>query len=639
MISLFRALWRLLVGIGEVLRKLAMMVFALVFVVTLVILLRGGPQIEVDDNIALVVAPSGYIVEYDDTDPRERFFGDIMGEPPAVMPIADILDAIDAAAEDPRIALLFLKLDEGFSAGQAQLSEMATAIADFRESGKPVYAWAPFMGQAEFFLAAQADKVFIDPMGAVFVNGFEVDQLYFAEALEALGIEMHVFRQGRYKSAVEPFERSNMSPEARANAKRWLDSIWSQWKERVAAARELTPEHLQKYADELIPNLRAADGDLAKMAADQSMVTQVATLAEVRTAAAEIVGRDPDHGSFRQIWQGEYLLAIDAEPVAPVAVETEAEAAQQRYLALVHVQGEIVDGEGMPGQAGGSLIRGLIEDATRDEQVAGLLLRVDSPGGSVFASEEIRRALEAFQETGRPVVASMGSVAASGGYWVSMTADHIIASASTITGSIGVFGLVPTAEKGFDKLGISADGVGTTVWAGTMNLARPLADHARDALNMVVRHDYRLFVNKVSEGREMTPEAVENVASGQVWSGQQALEWGLVDELGDYAQAVQWLGEATGLGEGARVELFAPAADFQSVLLDHFSSRIRSLLRSEVTALLRGAIGERAASSLRVLAGNVPTLPRRGSVAHCLCDSRDASAVAATLSTGTSPLF
>lgn len=618
MLSVFRFIWRLLSGLADVLRKLLTVLFALFFVFTLVMLWRGETPVRVDNNIALVVAPIGAIVEHDDTDPRQRIYEDFMDEPPAVTPLGEIIDAIDAATTDTRIGMLFLKLDEGFSAGQAQLDEMGEVIAEFRASGKPVFAWAPSMGQAEYFLAAHADKVYIDPMGAVFVPGFELEQLYFADALESLGVDVHVFRQGRYKSAVEPFIRNDMSDEARANADRWLGSLWGQWKARVADLRGLTPESLQSYADDLVAHLAATEGDMAQVAVDHGLVTAALPLSAVRTAAADIVGRDAEHGSFRQIWQGQYLRAIDRAESAAPAVVSEAKAVDKRYLALVHVQGEIVDGDGQPGQAGGSLTRSLIEDATRDKNVAGLLLRVDSPGGSVSASEEIRRALQEFQETGRPVVVSMGSVAASGGYWVSMNADKIVAAPSTITGSIGVFGLVPTVDRAFDKLGVSTDGTGTTVWAGALSLGRPLSGQARAALELIVKHDYRMFIEEVAAARGMTPEAVEGVASGQVWSGEQARDMGLVDQLGSFEVAVGILQEAAGVGPQTRLELFAPTADLGSFLLQMLSSRISSSLAAEFSL---PAAWLRAGDALQPLAGVIENNVR-GTVAHCLCDSR-----------------
>lgn len=639
--SIFRALWRLLSGLAAVVRTLAILVFALVFVVSLVVIFRGTPAVQVEDNVALVVAPSGVIVEYDDSDPRQQLMDELMGEPRAVMPIGDMLDAIDAAAEDARIGLLFLKLDEGFSAGQAQLDELGHSIQRFRDSGRPVFAWAPWLGQSQYFLAAHADKIFIDPMGAVFLSGFEVDQLYFAEALESLGVDVHVFRAGEYKSAVEPFVRSDMSDDARSNAQRWLSSLWGHWTGRVGELRAMPAADLQSYADDLVSRLRATGGDLAQVAVESSLVGAALPLSAVRTEAAAIVGRDPDHGSFRQIWQGEYLRALDQRRVpekTPAVPMSTPKDSQARYLALVHVQGAIVDGEGAPGQAGGTLIRGLIEDATRDENVAGLLLRVDSPGGSVSASEEIRRAVQEFQATGRPVVASMGSVAASGGYWVSMDADAIVAAPSTITGSIGVFGLVPTAEEGFGKLGIRADGTGTTVWAGAMNPARPLSEPAREALDLVVQHDYRLFLQAVADGRDMALNAVESVASGQVWTGIQAQEFGLVDSLGDFATAAERLAELAEVPADTPLELFAPMPDFRTFLLQRLLSQVSATMATGYadgvgamggldiwrapTAVLAAPLLQGARRYAEPVLGLLSTPNRRGTVAHCLCDLR-----------------
>lgn len=624
--SIFRALWRLLSGFAELIRKLMTVLFALFFVFAIFMLFQGSPQIEVEDNIALVVAPMGMLVEMNDSDPRQQVFEEFMGEPPSVMEVGDITAAIDAAVTDSRIAMLFLKLDEPFAAGQAQLDEIGAALERFRAAGKPIHAWAPYLGQREYFLAAHADKLFIDPMGAVFLNGFEVDQLYFADALAALGVEIHVFRQGRYKSAVEPFTRNGMSDEARDNAQRWLRSLWGHWKSRVATLRETDPGQLQAYADKLVANLQESQGDMAKMAVNQAMVTAALSLSEVRKEAKAIVGEDETHGSFRQIWHAEYLRAVDSGPKISAQMLNEAEAAGggDRYFAVVHVQGEIVDGDGAPGLAGGRYTRQLIEDATQDDAVAGLILRVDSPGGSVSASEEIRRALLDFKATGRPVVASMASVAASGGYWVSMSADRILAAASTITGSIGVFGLVPTAKEAFDKLGVSADGTGTTIWAGSLNPARPLADPAREALNLVVAHDYRLFINSVAESREMTPEAVEKVASGQVWTGAQALEHGLVDGLGGFDDAVEAVAELAGLPADTPVEVFTPAPDFPTLLLQQFSSRLSAGMQQSLVSSLDipgwfGSLEQGAKPLLSLLEGN-----RRGTVAHCLCDSREA---------------
>lgn len=598
----------MLTGIADVLRKILSVVFLLVFVAVIVMLWQGPPEMTVEDNVALVVAPSGMLVEYDDTDPREQLLDEVLGEPPAIMPVAHIIEPIRRAAEDPRIGMLFLKLDEGFAAGQAQLDAIAGAIQHFRASGKPVHAYGIALGQAEYFLAAQADRIAIDPMGAVFLPGFEVDRVYFAEALESLGVDVHVFRRGEYKSAVEPFQRNDMSPAARRNAQRWLDSLWAGWREQVASQRGLDPQQLQDYADRFVQRLEATAGDLAAVAVQAGLVTAAEPLSAVRDAAKAVVGEDPEHGSFRQIWSQDYRRATQER--GRILGSGQA----QKRLAVVHVQGEIVDGDGGTGLAGGDLIRDLIHDARRDPDVAGLLLRVDSPGGSVNASEQIRQALLEFQASGRPVVASMASTAASGGYWVSMNADEIIAAPSTITGSIGVFGLVPTFAQAGNKLGLHADGVGTTQWAGALSPLRPLADNARATLDLVVGHDYRLFIQSVAQARDMTEAAVEDIASGQVWTGRQALEHGLVDGLGDEEKALQHLRELAGVAEDVPAEVFAPLPDprfqwLQQLTSGWLASQLLPAMDLPWLAALPSQLG-------------LPTLQpgERGTLAHCLCE-------------------
>lgn len=608
MLAPFRFLWRVLSGTADLLRKLLSVVFLLVFVGVLVMLWQGPPSPTVDDNVALVVAPSGMLVEYDDTDPREQLLEEALGEPPAIMPVEHIIEPMLQAAQDPRIAMLFLKLDEGFAAGQAQLEAIASAIQSFRASGKPVHAYGAALGQSQYFLAAQADRIAIDPMGAVFLPGFEVDRVYFADALESLGVDVHVFRRGEYKSAVEPYQRNGMSPAARRNAQRWLDSLWAGWREQVAQQRGLDPQQLQDYADDFVQRLEATEGDLAAAAVQAGLVTAAESLSAVRDAAKAIVGEDPDHGSFRQIWSEDYRRATSSRSSMQAAKQS------QKYLAVVHVQGEIVDGDGGTGLAGGDLVRDLIHDARRDSDVAGLLLRVDSPGGSVNASEQIRQALLDFQASGRPVVASMASTAASGGYWVSMNADQIVAAPSTITGSIGVFGLVPTFAQAGDKLGLHADGVGTTQWAGALSPLRPLADNARATLDLVVGHDYRLFIQSVAQARDMTEAQVEEIASGQVWTGRQALDNGLVDLLGDKDAALERLRELAGLPENAPAEVFAPLPDPRFQWLKQLTSGwLAAQLVESIELPWLAALSPQLA---------LPVLQpgQRGTMAHCLCE-------------------
>lgn len=554
----------------DVLRRLVFLLFMLFVAATLYLAWQGGPPIKVDDGIAMVIVPLGQIVDQDDADPRERVAEQLLGEEPTTTVLNDMLDAIDAAAEDRRIKMLFLKLDTGFTSGQAQLEELAAAVARFKASGKPVHAWAPDMGQSEYFLAAQADRIYIDPMGMVFFPGFENYPLYFSEALDKLGVTVNVFRVGEFKSAVEPFMRDSMSASARDNAQAWLDGLWQGWLEQVASARGLSPQALQAYSDEFADRLAGSAGDPARLAVEAGLVDAALPLHAVRAEAGELVGMDNDHGSFRQIDHRRYLRAIDRESRVAQKAPAAKSAVASKLVSTVVVQGEIVTGESGPGLAGGETLRRLIDDATANERSAALVLRVDSPGGSVFASEQIRRAVARYRDSGRPVVVSMASVAASGGYWVSMNANRILAHDTTITGSIGVFGLLPTFEQTLDKLGIHSDGVGTTRWSGGLSPLRALSPTAKQGIQLLVEKDYREFIGRVAEARALSVEAVDAVAQGQVWTGGAALGHGLIDAIGDFDAAVATAAELAGLKD-YEIEPVQPPMDFRIQLLQRFS--------------------------------------------------------------------
>ncbi|MGJ8669181.1 MAG: signal peptide peptidase SppA [Oceanococcus sp.] len=568
--SLLRRLFGLVGGILDFVRKAVFIVFLLISLGVTWIIYKGGPPIKVDDGIALVLVPFGQIVDQDETDPRARLADEFLGEDPSVTVLGNLLTAIDSAATDKRIKALFLKLDTGFYAGQAQMEELVAAIQRFKLSDKPVYAYAPDYGQQAYFLAAAADEIFVDPLGLVFFQGYENYPLYYREALDRLGVTVNVFRVGEFKSAVEPFLRDSMSDAAKRNAQGWLDDLWMGWREQVAQARGLSAQDLQTYSDNFAQLLQQQEGDTALTAKAANLVDHVMDLHELREYVGELVGMDEEHGSFRQIDHARYLRAVKNQPKADLKI-AEKPRSDPAFVSVVTVQGNIVVGESAPGYAGGDSIRRLIDDARRDESSKALVLRVDSPGGSVFASEQMRRAVLRYQASGRPVVVSMASVAASGGYWISMDADSILAHATTITGSIGVFGMVPTFEKSLDKLGISSDGVGTTRWSGGLTPLRPLSKSAREGLQSVVEKDYRLFIGSVAKARDLSLETTDSIAQGQVWSGQHALDIGLVDELGDFDAAITKAASLAGI-EDFEVQPMRPPMDLRMQFLDRFSS-------------------------------------------------------------------
>ncbi len=535
----FKWIWLLAVGVYR-----ALFVLLMIMVVAAIFLARQErPMAQIKDGAALVLAPAGDLVDQMDSGGFERLIEQLSEQPASKTLVRDLTEAIELAASDPRIPMAVLKLDDLQSAGIPQIEEIATALEKFRAAGKPVYAWAPTYDQTQYLLAAQADKISLDPLGMVLVEGLSVYNNYFRDALDKLGVNVHVFRVGEYKSAVEPFLRNDMSQEAREANIEWLGDLWSNYSHLVATARKLPEDAMAEYVGKLREGLERHHGDAAAYAQETKLVDAVEKLDEFRAAVGVKVGMDDDLGSFNQINFRDYLAAARFETRR---IDAEADSS----VALVAVQGEIVDGQGEPGVASGDVIAGLLSDARRDTDVAAVVLRVDSPGGSVFAAEQIRREVDALQDAGKPVVVSMGSVAASGGYWVSMDADEIWAHDSTVTGSIGIFGILPTFEKPLEKLGIHTDGVGTTALAGSLRFDRALSPEIAMILQSEVDHGYRKFIDGVAAGRDLPAADVEKVARGRVWSGTQARKLGLVDEIGGLDEAIASAAKMAGLQEG-----------------------------------------------------------------------------------------
>ncbi|HUP92180.1 MAG TPA: signal peptide peptidase SppA [Solimonas sp.] len=603
---LFGLLWNVVV-----------VIYRVAFVVSLVVLgvlawmaFQGGPPPRVESNVALVLAPTGALVEQADRDPGQELFENLSGEAPAQSTLRDLIEALHAAASDSRIAFAVLKLDAMEDAGLPQLEEFNDGIREFQASGKKVIAYGPWYDQAHYYSAAQADEVVLDPLGIVYMEGFSSYQNYFKEALDKLGVQVHVFRVGEYKSAVEPFTRNDMSEEARKANLDWLGDLWQQYDAAIDAGRKLPAGTVDSYVRNFMPALEANHGDTAGYAKEAGLVTHLEKLAEFRHRMAAIVGTDDNHGSFRQVHYREYLRAVRHE------LGLNKIAAKKGKVGLIVVQGEIVDGPGDVGQAGGDTISDLLDQARRDDEVSAVVLRVDSPGGSVWASEQIRRAVQQLKADGKPVVASMSTVAASGGYWVAMDADQIWAHASTITGSIGIFGLVPTLEQSLAKLGIHTDGVGTTPLAGAFRLDRALSPEVAHIVQSQIDKGYRDFISGVAEARSLSVEKVDSIARGRVWSGVDAKELGLVDELGSLQQAADAAAVLAGLQPGGyKLEDFQPERDFTSRLIARFSgSAALGSLPAGAAAWLRELLAKSDIERvLRTL--NDP----QGMYAHCYC--------------------
>jgi protease-4 len=606
-------------GIWSALNFTRQLVFNLIFlfiVVAVLMAIVSSPGVQpVEEKTALVLNLEGNLVQQFSSSPVDRVLGQLTGEAEVEIQLRDAVRAIEAAKDDKTIDRIVL-LTDGFNvAGFAALRDLSAALRDFRASGKQVVAWATNMEQKQFYLAAQADEVYLDPLGGVLIEGFGRHRLYYREGLQdKLGVDVHLFKVGEFKSAAEPYVLDAASPESREADLYWMGDIWQRFVAELATARKLEVPALEAMINELPARVEAAGGDLGQLALDEKLVDGLKTSQELEQMLIERGAADSEGTSFRQIDLGGYLshlarqdLGMDSRP----------------QVAVVVAQGEITDGEQAPGTIGGVSTSALLRQAREDDNIKAVLLRVDSPGGGVFPSEQIRREVELTKAAGKPVVVSMVNVAASGGYWISMNADRIFADESTITGSIGIFGLWMTAPRALEKIGVRADGVGTTPLAGAFDPTRPLDPNVGILVQSVINKGYADFIGKVASARDTTPEAIDVNARGRVWSGAQAKERGLVDELGGYDAALAHLVGLAKLEEGKYGVSYIekPLEPFEQFLVNlSGNASARGLLRVVVPGSLL-VNREALARVERELAW----LDRSGqspvrAVAHCLCD-------------------
>lgn len=517
-----RGIWRFLVGVKDAL----VLLLLLLFFGSLYAALSMRPTATVPQGSALTLNLAGTIVDQATEEaPLTLVTGG--GSVGREIVLRDVIRAVDNAAADKRIKGIVLDLDGMFGAGQAHLQAIGGALDRFRRAGKPIYAYASAYTDDSYYLAVHANEIWLNPLGGVLVTGPGGSNLYFKALLDKLGVEVEVFRVGTYKSYVEPFTRNDQSPEAREAAQALADTLWTSWTDDVARARPTAA--LAPYLADLPQRLSAAGGDLGQAALGARLVDRLGDRTSFARRVAEIVGDSKDKQIGR--WS-EVKLADYAAATAPSGI------ASGPAVGVVYVTGAIVDGEAPAGTAGGDTIAALVEDALTNKDIKALVVRVDSPGGSVLASERIRGAVVRARAAGLPVVASMGSVAASGGYWVSTAAGTIFAEPATITGSIGVFGIIPTFKATLDKIGVSADGVSTTPYSGQPDPLRGLTPEVRQILQLTVENSYNRFLALVARARNMTPAAVDNIAQGRVWAGATARQIGLVDRFGGLGEAV-----------------------------------------------------------------------------------------------------
>ncbi|PIV35317.1 MAG: signal peptide peptidase SppA [Lysobacterales bacterium CG02_land_8_20_14_3_00_62_12] len=552
-------------------RRLTMNLIFLLIVIIVLIAIFSSTGGTIKAHTALVLDPEGAVVEQFSSSPADRALASAFAKPNPEVQLRDLLQTLDAAANDKHIDRVLLITHKLTGIGPATARTLAAALARFKLSGKPLYAFANSYDQRSYLLAAQANQVFLDPDGAVLLEGMARYRTYFKDAFDKLGIEAHLFRVGEYKSAGEPYIRSDQSPEAEAADQYWMNDIWNRHLADIAKARKLTPAGLTAVIDDYVEGVAATQGDLAQLAVQQGLVDGLKTATEVEAMMLAEGVADDAGDSFRQIDFAHYLNHLQARPQFP----------GKSQVAVLVTEGEIVDGKQRPGSIGGDSTSALLRDIRLDENIKALVLRVDSPGGSVFPSEQIRREVALIKAAGLPVVVSMGDLAASGGYWISMDADEIIADPSTITGSIGIYGLVFNVPAAMGKLGLHSDGVGTTWLAGAFDPTRALDPRVGEMIQQVLNKGYADFIGKVAAARKQTPEAIDGIARGRVWTGAQAKERGLVDRLGTLDDAIAAAAKRAGLKKYDTRYIEQPATALEAFFASMAQSGITGFLREQ----------------------------------------------------------
>ena len=608
------AIWRGLDWLRRLLHLLLLLTILLIVLASLV-----GERVLVPSKAALVIAPQGTLVEQLSGDALQRAFARARGTRIQETALRDVIDALREARTDTRIKGVVLDLDGLGAAGLSKLQELAKELAAFKQSGKPVTAIGGDFTRDQYYLAAQADKIYMQPMGQVLIDGYSRFLPYYKSALDKFYVDYNVWTVGEYKSFVEPITRDNMSPQDKEASSVFLQALWGSYQADVTAARKLPGDALQRYADGAASLLAEAGGNTGKLAVDYGLVDELLTRDAMRKRIRESIGASgrgkPHADDFPEIGFEDYVRAVRKSQ----------KTVKSSNVAVIVAAGTILDGREPPGSIGSDSLAELIRQAEDDESVKALVLRVDSGGGSATASDVILRELQVFQESKRPVVVSMSSVAASGGYWISMGANEIWASPTTLTGSIGVGATLPTFQRLLDKFGVHVDGIGTTDLAGALDpTLRGLNDNMKKLQAESVRYTYREFVGKVAEHRKKTYDEVDASARGRVWVGTDALNRGLVDKLGGLSDAIASAAELAGLEKGGYgVEYVEPQLGFSEQLALELTTVLQPAIKG-VSA--ESGWQETASRWLESALSPFAFLARlndpRGVYAYCFCDTR-----------------
>lgn len=598
----FCAFWR---AVDATRRFVLNSIFLLIVALLAAAWIASPGHVRLLDDTALVVDIKGDIVEQYTGSAREAELAEALGGEARETQLRDLVAAIDAAAKDSHISRLVFVFDDMGHAGLAKLREVAAAVDRFKAAGKQVVAWGSALNQGEYFLAAHADEVYLHPMGAVVLSGFGGYRNYYHDALERLGVTVNVFRVGKYKSFVEPFTANAPSKDAAEADAYWLNDAWSAYTGEVESARHLPTGVIAALIADAPARLAAAGGDPGRLALQAKLVDGLKTRDELRALMLKRGKPDAEHKTFRQISFEDYRAQVS---------ET---GDRNRQVGIIVAAGDITDGTEPQGAIGGRSTSELIRRAREDSTVKALVLRVDSGGGSAFGSELIRRELELTRKAGKPVVVSMSDVAASGGYWITTAADRVVADPSTITGSIGVFGIYPTIDRTLEKLGIHTGGT-TTAWAaGEPDLRRPIDARLGALIQSTIEHVYRRFLEHVALARQLPVDKVNEIAQGRVWTGRQAQERGLIDQLGGLETALHVAGDLAKLSDGYRTTYIEAEPKGWGRLLANLPSISVGWLAADLGL---GPAGSAAADQVRrdlSLLGKVPG--PLGVAAHCLC--------------------
>jgi len=606
------ALTRFFLGIWHVIdgaRKLVLnFIFLLIMYFVVLAVMDAGDTVIIKRDTALVLRPYGNIVEQYSGTPLDQILQQATEQERSETRLRDIVEAISRARDDDRIVRLVIVPTYMWRIGMSSLLELEAAVADFKTSGKPVVTLADNLSQQQYYLAALADEIWLHPEGMVWIDGFSAYRQFYREGLDKLEVEVNLFRVGEYKSAMEPFIRDDMSPAAREANLYWIGNLWQQYLEGVSRNRGIPLENLSGAVNDFANGLQAVDGDFAQWALDLGLVDRLVSQPEAHLELAGMGAAGSGSEGFRQIDLENYLALT----------EMQHRPESKRKIAIVIAEGDIVRGTQPHGMVGAVTLSQELRSVAEDSKVEAVVLRINSPGGDVFASEKIRREVQALKESGKTVVVSMGDVAASGGYWIAMAADEVWASPSTITGSIGVFGMIPTFSRPLEKLGIHTDGVGTTPLAGKLRLDRPLDSDLRRIFQHATEQSYDDFIQLVTNARPLERHEVEAVARGRVWSGTQAKDRQLVDQTGNLRQAVDAAARIAGLGSDYTVQYKErELSGFEAFLIEMTGSALAGIGVGQTgVPLLRSTLLEDLLGDLNIL---VRSAGKFSVAAHCLC--------------------